>query len=85
MNACLSSDESNENEDCLCTSLVFVDLKEIFYKHKNRSAPPNAYHPDWVKRFQIVDAHEFDLTKCESENRVINSYLSGRSIENMSF
>jgi hypothetical protein len=40
MNACLSSDESNENEDCLCTSLVFVDLKEIFYKHKNRSLPP---------------------------------------------
>lgn len=40
MNACLSSDESTENEDCLRTSLVFVDLKEIFYKHKNRSSTP---------------------------------------------
>ena len=44
MNACLVSDENNTNEDCLRTALVFVDLKELFYKHKNRSSvPPNTY------------------------------------------
>ena len=44
MSACPPLDENNPNEDCLRTSLVFVDLKEIFYKHKHRSsAPPNAY------------------------------------------
>lgn len=40
MSACPPLDENNPNEDCLRTSLVFVDLKEIFYKHKHRSSAP---------------------------------------------